>query len=645
MGMLINIDNGGTLTDICVLKDDNFYKTKTLTTPYDLSKCFFDGLKNVSKAVYGEENVARLLAEVDHIRYSTTQGTNAIVERKGPKLGMVVNKGHADLINLMKKQDQDLFNFLVGDRVEEIELADLQDAESAAETTTAIARLTGRGANRIVVCFDADKATQYESQFKRIAFDSYPRHLLGAVPMLFATELAEDVSAGRRGWTALINSFLHPAMEHFLYNAENRLREYRTKNPLLIFRNDGDASRVAKTIALKTYSSGPRGGMEGVKEFSRRYRLLNVASMDIGGTTTDIGHIVNHTVKDSRHGTVEGVPISFGLCEIASPGVGGSSILSVNGKDIEVGPESVGAVPGPASFGRGGKESTMTDVNLLMGLLDPKTFFGGGLKLDINRARAAIEENIATPLGVSSEEALLKLRDAYDQKVANELAAFVAISDETVLLAFGGAGPMSACGIADKSGINTVFIPKTAAVFSAYGIGSCDIGQSYATVLTDHSNETLKLAYAGLAEKAGRDMFAEGYAEGDYQITAQLVGSSESGEVIHALTNEIVFPKSLSGSDSVTLDFSARKILRVESAVQAKVVKGVEAKQDSVRSIFGDNGKWSDLPVYGVSNMLPGNHGAGPAVIEEEYFTCLVRQGWNFVVTELGDICLTKGAK
>ena len=645
MGMLINIDNGGTLTDICVLKDDNFYKTKTLTTPYDLSKCFFDGLKNVSKAVYGEENVARLLAEVDHIRYSTTQGTNAIVERKGPKLGMVVNKGHADLINLMRKQDQDLFNFLVGDRVEEIELADLQDAESAAETTTAIARLTGRGANRIVVCFDADKATQYESQFKRIAFDSYPRHLLGAVPMLFATELAEDVSAGRRGWTALINSFLHPAMEHFLYNAENRLREYRTKNPLLIFRNDGDASRVAKTIALKTYSSGPRGGMEGVKEFSRRYRLLNVASMDIGGTTTDIGHIVNHTVKDSRHGTVEGVPISFGLCEIASPGVGGSSILSVNGKDIEVGPESVGAVPGPASFGRGGKESTMTDVNLLMGLLDPKTFFGGGLKLDINRARAAIEENIATPLGVSSEEALLKLRDAYDQKVANELAAFVAISDETVLLAFGGAGPMSACGIADKSGINTVFIPKTAAVFSAYGIGSCDIGQSYATVLTDHSNETLKLAYAGLAEKAGRDMFAEGYAEGDYQITAQLVGSSESGEVIHALTNEIVFPKSLSGSDSVTLDFSARKILRVESAVQAKVVKGVEAKQDSVRSIFGDNGKWSDLPVYGVSNMLPGNHGAGPAVIEEEYFTCLVRQGWNFVVTELGDICLTKGAK
>lgn len=232
MGMLINIDNGGTLTDICVLKDNNFYKTKTLTTPYDLSKCFFDGLKDISKVIYGEEDVARLLAEVEHIRYSTTQGTNAIVERKGPKLGMVINKGNSNLISLMKKQDPDLFTFLVGDRVEEIDLADLKDPESAAETTTAITRLTARGANRVVVCFDTDEATQFESQFKKIAFNNYPRHLLGAVPMLFATELAEDVSSGRRGWTALVNSFLHPAMESFLYNAENRLREYRTKKPI-----------------------------------------------------------------------------------------------------------------------------------------------------------------------------------------------------------------------------------------------------------------------------------------------------------------------------------------------------------------------------------------------------------------------------
>ena len=453
MGMLVNIDNGGTLTDICVLKGNDFYKTKTLTTPYDLSKCFFDGLRDISKVIYGEEDVAKLLTEVEHIRYSTTQGTNAIVERKGPKLGLILNKGNRDLIKHMRAHDEELFDFLVGDRVAEVNLDDLSDESKAADTATVITKLTSMGANRVVVCFDVDQASSLEAQFKLIAFDIYPRHLLGAVPMLFASELVDDVSPDRRGWTALINSFLHPAMESFLYNAEKRLREYRTKNPLLIFRNDGNASRVAKTIALKTYSSGPRGGMEGVKSFSKQYNLSNVLTMDIGGTTTDIGHVVNNSVNEERHGKVEGVPISFALCEILSEGVGGSSILSVVDGAIQVGPESVGAVPGPASFGRGGKNSTITDVNLLMGLLDPSTYFGGGLALDIERARAAIDENVATPLNITNDESLHQLRNAYEQKISNGLTSFGAVVDGTVLLAFGGAGPMNACGVAEKAGI------------------------------------------------------------------------------------------------------------------------------------------------------------------------------------------------
>jgi len=644
MGMLINIDNGGTLTDICVINGNDFYKTKTLTTPYDLSKCFFDGLKSISKVVYGEEDVAKLLAEVEHIRYSTTQGTNAIVERKGPKLGLVINKGSKDFVERMRAQDPELYDFFVGDRVEEIDLDHIGDADKAADTTTVITRLTSSGANRVVVCFDVDNAAEQESQFKQVAFDNYPRHLLGAVPMLFASELADDVSGDRRAWTALINSFLHPAMENFLYNAENRLREYRTKNPLLIFRNDGDASRVAKTIALKTYSSGPRGGMEGVKAFSKKYNLPNVLSMDVGGTTTDIGHVVRNQVNEDRRGMVENVPVTFALCEINSPGVGGSSILSVQDKAIQVGPESVGAVPGPASFGRGGKNSTITDVNLLMGLLDPSTFFGGGLALDIDRARAAIAENIADPLGVSVDDALLQLRDAYEQKVASEISKFADIAEDTVLLAFGGAGPMNACGVADKCGIKTVFVPKTAAVFSAYGIGSCDIGQSYQVVLSDHKQETLSKAYEQLLERAERDMFAEGYSKGDYDVSAQLVGEKDGAESVHVLNGNVAIPQGLAQADSVTLEVSARKTLRVESESHAEVTKVNAAKSSNTRSIFGDNKEWSDVPVYDVNFMEAGDFGAGPAVIEEEYFTCLVRDGWEFVVTELGDICLTKRA-
>lgn len=645
MGMLVNIDNGGTLTDICVLKDKNVYKTKTLTTPYDLSKCFFEGLKSISTVIYGEEDVAKLLMEVEHIRYSTTQGTNAIVERKGPKLGLILNKGNADLAKRMRKQDEDLFDFLVGDRIVEVDLADLGDETKAADTATVITRLTGMGANRLVVCFDADNAAISEAQFKRLAFDIYPRHLLGAVPILFASELVDDVSADRRGWTALTNSFLHPAMESFLYNAENRLREYRTKNPLLIFRNDGNASRVAKTIALKTYSSGPRGGMEGVKTFSKQYNLSNVMTMDVGGTTTDIGHLVDLKLNEERRGKVEGVPISFGLCEIHSEGVGGSSILSVKDGAIQVGPESVGAVPGPASFGRGGKSSTITDVNLLLGLLDPSTYFGGGLKLDSERGRAAIDENVASPLGISVDEALHKLSDAYEQKIADGIKDFGDVAKDTVLLAFGGAGPMNACGIAELAGINTVYVPKTAAVFSAFGIGSCDIGQSYAVVLSTNNQASLKAAHADLMERAERDMFAEGYAKGDFDINALLVSESGSKESTHQLNGKVALPKALEKADSVTLELIATKGLKTEDDTHVKIKKGKAATASGSRTIVGSDLKSQDVSVYSVNDMEPGAHAAGPAVIEEDYFTCLVREGWDFVVTEAGDICLTKGAK
>jgi len=643
--MLVNIDNGGTLTDICVLKDKNVFKTKTLTTPYDLSKCFFDGLKSISNVIYGEEDIARLLMEVEHIRYSTTQGTNAIVERKGPKLGLILNKGNADLAKRMREQDEDLFDFLVGDRVAEVDLADLGDESKAADTATVITGLTSMGANRLVVCFDADGATQSETQFKKLAFDVYPRHLLGAVPMLFASELVDDVSTERRGWTALTNSFLHPAMESFLYNAENRLREYRTKNPLLIFRNDGNASRVAKTIALKTYSSGPRGGMEGVKTFSKQYNLSDVMTMDVGGTTTDIGHLVDLNLNEERRGKVEGVPISFGLCEIHSEGVGGSSILSVKDGAVQVGPESVGAVPGPACFGRGGKSSTTTDVNLLLGLLDPSTYFGGGLKLDSDRARAAIDENIASPLGISVDEALHKLLDAYEQKIAGGMKDFGDVSKDTVLLAFGGAGPMNACGIAEIAGINTVYVPKTAAIFSAYGIGSCDIGQSYAVVLSANNQASLNAAHADLIDRAERDMFAEGYAKGDFDINAQLVSESGSKEATHQLNGKVALPKALEKADSVTLEVIATKRLKTEDDKQIKTKKGKAATASGTRTIIGSDLKSQDVSVYSVNDMKPGAHASGPAVIEEDYFTCLVREGWDFVVTEAGDICLTKEAK
>lgn len=643
MALSINIDNGGTLTDICIMMDDSIKKTKVLTTPYDLSKCLFEGLQKASGVIYGEENVARLLEEVDHIRYSTTQGTNAICERKGPRLGLIIDAAARDLPIRLAEVDPEVYEALVGDRVIFMDLASLSAADAEIEVVKAINKLTGSGANRLVVSFDGPSFLELENRFKKIVLRKYPRHLLGAVPVLYGSDLTTDRDVQRRTWTALINSFLHPAMEAFLFNAENRLRAFRTKNPLLIFRNDGDASRVAKTVAIKTYSSGPRGGMEGLKTFAKLYDMQDVVAIDVGGTTTDIAQCIQGKVAEVRRGHVEGISVSFPLSEIMSAGAGGSSIIKVVNNRVVIGPESVGAVPGPAAFGRGGKEATITDASLLSGIFDPKSYFGGSMSLDLERAAAAVTQNVAQPLGVNLEEALLQMEHAYEDKIAVELHRFTKIDKNTVMLAFGGAGPLNACGVAEKAGINAVAVPKLAAVFSAYGIGSCDISQRYAVTVNDRSDAGVAECLAELKQRAARDMFAEGVADGEYAIHARLVAEmGKGGEVSRSETTHAYFPPEFKAATSVELELKAVKSMQKATGDSAKFIKGSPAVKSAVRKILTRENGRIDVPLYKLEKLGPGDHGIGPAIIEEDYFTCRVLDGWSFIISDAGDILLTK---
>jgi len=646
MALQINIDNGGTLTDICIINGDSIKKTKVLTTPYDLSKCFFEGLQKASNVYYGQEDVKRLLEEVDLIRYSTTQGTNAICERKGPKLGLILTDSEKDLPKLLKDHDPDLFEALISNRIVYLDSNVIMSEEADVEVVKAINKLTAEGASRLIVSFDGPGFREIEDRFKKVALRKFPRHLLGAVPVLFASDLTTDKNVERRCWTAIINSFLHPSMEAFLYNAENRLREYRMKNPLLIFRNDGDASRVAKTIAIKTYSSGPRGGMEGVKAFSKLYGFTDSVSIDVGGTTTDIGQYLNGEVAESRHGHVEGISVSFPLCEIMSAGAGGSSIFRFKNDAITIGPDSVGAAPGPACFGRGGKEATITDASLLSGLLDPASYFGGGMGLDAERAAVAVQNSIATPMGCSIDEAVRAMENAYEQKIAEELNLVTKLSSETVLLAFGGAGPMNACGVAEKAGLKTVAIPHMAAVFSAFGIGSCDISQRYVVSMEGHTTEELQEKYETLKVKASRDMFAEGYDNGSYQIEANLVATFADGRVLDKpLGADFTLPPAFHEAQHIELDLRAVKNLRNEQIVQSNYSAKTAAKSSDTRNVLTAKKGRMDVPVYRLGDMQPGDTAYGPAILEEDFFTCRVLEDWRFIITENGDVILNKEDK
>src|SRR3546814_20153467 len=185
--------------------------------------------------------------------------------------------------------------------------------------------------------------------------------------------------------------------------------------------------------------------MEGSRALAAHYGFKQLLSMDVGGTTTDIGVVENGAVRADARGKVEGVTVSFPLCDVVSVGVGGSSIIKADGKTIRVGPQSVGSAPGPACFGLGGSEATITDAFLVQGLLDPASFFGGELKIDVERARAVIDDKLAKQLGISIEDAAARMDAAWVAKVPDEMTQFAKISSDTPLAAFGARGPSVGC--------------------------------------------------------------------------------------------------------------------------------------------------------------------------------------------------------
>lgn len=640
MGRLINIDNGGTLTDICVWDEGKVTYTKTLTTPFDLSQCLFDGLAKASAALFDREDLPRLLHGTEYIRYSTTQGTNALVERQGPKIGVITDD--AATIEAMRdtQSEAHVFDDLIGDRYAVIDL-DVDNEELAAQVVPLINRLTNDGAARIVVGAGGLDGAQ-EARIRRILLRAFPRHLLGSVPVLYSSDFVADRDSARRVWSGVLNSFLHPTIERFLYNAEHRLRDHRVRNPLLIYRNDGASSRVAKSVALKTYSSGPRGGMEGTKALAEAYGLDTVLMIDVGGTTTDVGVVTQAEIATQRRGAVGGVPVSFPLSDVHSAGVGGSSIIAAKDGEIAVGPRSVGAAPGPACFGFGGEHATITDVNLLLGVLDPDTYLDGALTLDPERSRTVITKTVAEPLGITLEEALIRMETAYFEAIAEAFADRIDDVDRTTVAAFGGAGPMSAAGAARITGIQQVLIPRLAAVFSAFGIGFSDVGQTYEVAVDDASEENLFEQHTKLLARAERDMFQEGHQLSECAISATLtierVDDETKSRVIDYQPGQTAH---LDNDEVATLALTASRRLPHVNIDTSENPEPTPALPDSTRPIRASATLVEHVPVYRLESQAAGAFASGPAIVEGPFYTARVLSGWRFDVTAAGDLLLT----
>lgn len=642
MGILVNIDNGGTFTDVCISDDKHVAYAKSPTTPHDLTLCFVSCLKRISRDRYGEEDLGRLMGETDYLRYSTTSGTNAVVERKGQPVALIVAAGEEEKVYGVKAQfgENNLWDAMVPNKPAGLNVGQDNRIDDE-ELLATVSELLQSGAHRIVIALPTVEA---ERAVKAVLLERYPRHLLGAVPFLISSDLDQDKNDARRTLSAVLNSYLHAGMEHFLYGAENVCQQHHLAHPLLIYRNDGDSARVAKSTAIKTWGSGPCGGIVGTAEYAKHYNIKTLVAMDIGGTTTDVAVIKDGKFKVNSHGRVEAGITSFTLPEMDSFGLGGSSIIQVQGGKITIGPESVGAAPGPACFGRGGKSVTLTDALLLAGVIDGDNYLGGELQLDKVRAEEAIQHNIAQPLNLTLDEAVIAVIEAFESQCAEHLKQIISASgsapEDSSLLAFGGGGAMIATGIAEQVGMKQVVVPELAAVFSAFGVGFSDLAHRYRRPLSNETESELANLRHRMESRGKRGMQTEGVAPEDCQFIYSLK-YSENGEVMEAEPNADNLKK-LHGTEDFRL---ALKVLyplpKPTILADVSTDAGVPADEGKT-AVRVSKDRVDNVPIYWASKFVPGNRVTEPALIRDDYMTCFMKAGWNLRVSGNNDLILEK---
>ena len=364
------------------------------------------------------------------------------------------------------------------------------------------------------------------------------------------------------------------------------------------------------------------------------YGFGKVVGMDVGGTTTDIVLVRDGSVRTVRYGAIEGIDSSVPLCDVRSIGVGGSSVVRVGDNQISIGPDSV-EYSGPACFGLGGAQLTLTDVALVTGLLDPKSYFGGELPLDLGLARQALEQNAALPLGVSVIEAAMRIERAWVDRVAAAVREATPSTDDTVLAAFGGAGPLLATAIAEAAGIGKVLIPGLAPVLSAFGVGFSDIYHSFEVVIPEVDATSIGAARSLLTNRAERSMFAECAEFKECRLEFSLAIGERSFVLQDAQP-----PEGVPDAGPAALSLRVTKEMPRVPLTGRFGVERPPAKPTDARRVLVDS-KWVEMPLVRLGTEAVSCRGEGPVVLEDAFFTARIDRGWRFECDTSGDILLT----
>ncbi|MEC9445617.1 MAG: hydantoinase/oxoprolinase family protein, partial [Chloroflexota bacterium] len=535
---VIGIDVGGTFTDFVIAQEGQPPRYfKTASTPHDPSEGLMTGLTHAASA-HGL-SLEDFLAAADMIIHGSTVATNTLVERKGAKVGLLTTDGFRDLLEMREGLKEDRYNLRmtpveplvprymraeVPERVRSDGSATVALDEDA--LNKALDGLKDDGVEALAVCFLFSYLNSaHEDRVGEVIRAKFP----GMYTSL-SSQVIPQIKEFDRLSTTVINSYVGPVLGRYLENLQERLTKFQQSGDFLIMQSNGGVAPIedSRRLAVRSILSGPAGGVSGAAAYGRLTGSSNIIAFDMGGTSTDISLIENGEPHLSTEKFEAGWKISVPMIDIHTMGAGGGSIASVGpGGIMQVGPESAGAVPGPAAYDKGGDRPTVTDANLALGYLDSGNFLGGSTTLQKGLAEKAISEHVAHPTGLSMIEAAEGITEVVSTSIAEGIRLMSVQRGVDPrrfnMMAFGGAAGLQASKVARQLQVEKVIIPAAAAVLSAHGMLSTDLkydySRSFPTPLLGMDLDAVKALVKGMESEGRQKLQDQGVLESCIEIT------------------------------------------------------------------------------------------------------------------------------
>ena len=695
----IDIDVGGTFTDLVLNYEGQNLIKKVRTTGYELSVCFSKVIEE--GAASAGLTIDQLLPAIDMIRYSTTIALNRLIEKKGPRLGLITTEGHEDVVligrgaqwidgtrvaerrnlAIQKKPDPLIPRDLIVGVKERIDSrGQIVRPLDENDVRNKVRALVNHGVRGFVVSLLWGFLNPtHEKRIKEIIRDEYKEFHIGFLPVVLGGQVVGKLGEYERTMAAILDAYLQRSMQIELSAMWDKLRDRGYTKPLLMIQSSGGIAEVFRTAASRTFNSGPVSGLMGAHHVAKTLGYKNVVMSDIGGTSFDVGLVVEDSVRsyDFRP-IIDRWMVGITMIKTLSIGAGGGSIASLDKlleNRIQVGPKSAGSMPGPACFSQGGTEPTVTDADVVLCYLNPEFYFGGKLRLSKDRAIQAIREKIAKPLGIDVERGAQIIRKIVNGNMASAIMKEVHLRgyspEEFILFVGGGAGATHVEGyMADiPKAITFAFSP----VFCAFGSSTMDIMHVYEAskkiTLMEPGTQKLAEDFSGynrsvelLIEQAKKDLVADGLSldaagyvleldmlyGGQFHVKRTLSPKLSLHGAADVLAVCAAFEKEFSEAFSPFVVNPEGGVF-IESFILKAIVPTKKIELPSLKLEGSDPGAarkgerpvfWTEAsgftptPIFAYEKLRPGNVIEGPAVVEGEYTTLVVPPSMRFSVDD-----------